>query len=278
MKAVVRRTFYPAFVFLALFGHLALIQKFPGVHPGLLATLILMPAVTVVLLLERVMPYRASWNAMDRDFWLDFVLTNLMFPVLVEGIAWSLKKAFGEGYGALWPNESPLLLQLGLALLISEFFFYWTHRWGHEHESLWRFHKIHHSSKRVYWMNAARFHPADLALNFIFYFFPLAVLGASDAVFSLVFIVNAATGLLEHGNIDFDAGILNRIFNTAQLHRWHHSVEESISKNNYGKVLSVWDQVFGTYYLPKKTQVEEVGVIENGQELRHTRFSDLFVS
>ncbi len=32
------------------------------------------------------------------------------------------------------------------------------------------------------------------------------------------------------------------------------------SHHNYGKVLSVWDQVFGTFYLPKQKQLELVGI------------------
>jgi sterol desaturase/sphingolipid hydroxylase (fatty acid hydroxylase superfamily) len=278
MRALFRLSFYPVFVVSALLGHLALIRAFPGFHPTLWASVVLMPAVGVVMALEYIVPYRKSWNQMDGEFWLDFVLTNLMFPVVVEGIAFSLKFAFGEGLGSFWPKDANIFVQLALALVIAEFFFYWIHRLGHERESMWRFHKIHHSAKRVYWMNAARFHPIDIGLNFVFYFLPLALLGAHDEIFALVFIMNAATGLLEHGNIDFDAGVLNRVFNTAQLHRWHHSVDEKISQRNYGKVLSVWDQVFGTYYLPKRSEVDGVGVIEGGQDLRHAKLSDLFIA
>jgi sterol desaturase/sphingolipid hydroxylase (fatty acid hydroxylase superfamily) len=262
MRSIFRNGFYPAFVFSALIGHLALIRAYPAMHPTLLASGVIVPAVVLVMALEQIIPYRKTWNRIDSDFWTDLLLTNLIFPVLVEGVSFLLKYGFGDGVLSIWPVHAPIFAQLILALIIGEFFFYWAHRLGHETEVLWKFHRTHHVSRRVYWMNAARFHPVDLLLNFVLYFMPLAILGAPTEVFALVFSVNAATGLLEHANIDFDAGWLNRIFNTAQLHRWHHSVDIAISQQNYGKVLSIWDQVFRTYYLPQNKHVGHVGVDE----------------
>lgn len=243
-------------------GHMALMKAFPEYHPTFLAFGVISPAVIIVIALEYLFPYRKTWNKIDQDFWMDLFLTNMLFPLLVEGISLGLKWTFGDGYGTFWPRSAPMLAQLALALLMGEFFFYWIHRLGHETSLFWKFHEFHHTPRRVYWMNAARFHPIDLIANFTFYFLPMAILGAPTEVFALVFCMNAATGLLEHANIDFDAGWLNRIFNTAQLHRWHHSVDVRISQTNYGKVLSVWDQVFGTYHLPEVGQVGEVGVHE----------------
>lgn len=262
IKKAFHHAFYPVFVISAFVGHLALIRAFPTVHPTLLASGVIIPGVTLVMLLEQLAPYRRSWNRVDQDFWSDLFLTNLIFPVLVEGISFLLKREFGEGLFTYWPNHAPIVAQVALALVIGEFCFYWAHRLGHETEALWKVHRTHHTAQRVYWMNAARFHPLDLALNFGLYFLPLAVLGAPTEVFALVFSMNAATGLLEHANIDFDAGVLNRIFNTAQLHRWHHSVDIKTSQQNYGKVLSIWDQAFGTYYHPKDKHVGHVGADE----------------
>jgi sterol desaturase/sphingolipid hydroxylase (fatty acid hydroxylase superfamily) len=262
MNSHIRKIFYPVFVASVVLGHLKLIESFPEIHPILLASGVIVPAVAIVMALEYVAPYRQNWNRVDSDFWLDLILTNGVFPVLVEGMSFGLKHAFGDGHGAFWPTQVPLLVQLALALVMGEFFFYWTHRLGHERAALWKYHRLHHTAKRVYWMNAARFHPFDLGLNFFFYLLPIAILGAPESVFALVFSINAAAGLLEHANIDFDAGWLNRIFNTAQLHRWHHSVDIETSMQNYGKVLSIWDQVFGTYYRPTDSEVGAVGVSE----------------
>ncbi len=260
----VKIIFYPFFVFSAIAAHLALIRHFPWINPLLLSGPVVLACVGVSACFERLLPYRREWNSVDADFKSDFVLTNLVFPPLVEGIEFGLKRLCGEN-GVFypwhfWPSHWPLLAQLALALFLAEFGFYWVHRWGHEWGWLWRFHLTHHTSRRLYWMNSARFHPVDLLFNFGTYFLPLALLGAPMTILALLFTLNAATGLLEHANIDFEAGILNRIFNTAQLHRWHHSVSMKESMANYGKVLSCWDQVFGTYFFPRDRDVGPLGV------------------
>lgn len=263
LKALFRYSFYPLFIAASVWGHIQLISLLPQIHPFFLASPILVVGVVLAFFLERMLPYRSQWNVADQDMYSDFVLTNLVFPPVVLGIEFGLKYLCGEnGIWAVWPLRMNMGFQVLLALVIAEFCFYWTHRLGHEFSFLWRFHRVHHASKRVYWMNSARFHPVDLFLNFFFYFLPLALLGAPAEVFALLFTINGATGLLEHANVDFEAGILNRIFNTAQLHRFHHSVKVEVSMKNYGKVLSIWDQVFGTFYFPKGESVGEVGVEE----------------
>ena len=57
-----------------------------------------------------------------------------------------------------------LLAQLPLALVVAELVEYSFHRLMHEVPWLWRFHATHHSAPRLYWLNAARFHPIDLFL------------------------------------------------------------------------------------------------------------------
>jgi sterol desaturase/sphingolipid hydroxylase (fatty acid hydroxylase superfamily) len=59
---------------------------------------------------------------------------------------------------------------------------------------------------------------------------------------------------------------LNYIFITPEIHRWHHSAEVPNGHKfsvNYGLDIILWDQIFGTYYLPiedgKPLQPEEIG-------------------
>jgi sterol desaturase/sphingolipid hydroxylase (fatty acid hydroxylase superfamily) len=77
---------------------------------------------------------------------------------------------------------------------------------------------------------------------------------------ALLVTLSATTGLLEHVNIDFAAGPLNRLFNTAELHRWHHRMDIEQAMCNFGKMLSIWDGVFGTYYLPRDREIGDVGI------------------
>ena len=72
-----------------------------------------------------------------------------------------------------------------LALVIGELGQYWVHRMQHEVPWLWRFHALHHSAPRLYWLNAARFHPFDILINNFAAIVVLVVLGASQNVLLL---------------------------------------------------------------------------------------------
>jgi hypothetical protein len=55
-------------------------------------------------------------------------------------------------------------------------------------------------------------------------------------------------------------GLLNYLFVTPEVHRWHHSAEvpEGYGYScNYGVEFSFWDMIFGTFYLPVKNGVAE---------------------
>ena len=78
----------------------------------------------------------------------------------------------------VWPTTWPLAGQLVLAVLIADLGFYWIHRISHHWEILWRFHAIHHSSERIYWLNGERRHPVNHWLEIIFDPGMVALLGA----------------------------------------------------------------------------------------------------
>jgi len=43
-------------------------------------------------------------------------------------------------------------------------------------------------------------------------------------------------------------GVLNYLFNTPGLHRWHHSRDQREGNKNYGENLMIWDLIFRTYF------------------------------
>ena len=64
----------------------------------------------------------------------------------------------------------------------------------------------------------------------------------------------------------FDFGILNFLFNTNALHRWHHSNAPSEGTQNLGRALVLWDQVFGTYYNPKdQAEPKQIGLFASSK-------------
>jgi sterol desaturase/sphingolipid hydroxylase (fatty acid hydroxylase superfamily) len=168
--------------------------------------------------------------------------------VLLAGM---LSRSLGS---PLWPSGWPLLSQLALALVVAELAQYWLHRWQHEHDALWRFHAVHHSAPRLYWLNAARFHPVDLGLLYLVGYLPLIALGAPETVIMLFTLFDAVFGMFQHSNIAMRLGPLNYVFSAGEPHRWHHSRTLAEANSNYGSNLIVWDLVFGSFFLPAGRQ------------------------
>lgn len=226
-------------------------------------------AIVAIALWERFTPNHIEWNRSHGDVVTDALhaavsalatipLARLTVDVVAIALAPALSSLVGTG---LWPAAWPLVAQLALALVIVELPQYWLHRWQHERDWLWRFHAVHHSAPRLYWLNAARFHPLDLGLLYAVGYLPLVLLGCPEIVIALFFLFDAVFGMLQHSNIHVRLGALNYVFSMAEPHRWHHSRVLEEANTNYGSNLIVWDLVFGTFALPSDREPpREIGI------------------
>ena len=55
-------------------------------------------------------------------------------------------------------------------------------------------------------------------------------------------------------------GVLNYIFNTPVVHRWHHSRIPEEGNTNYGENLMLYDVLLRTFYLPKRRPPANIGI------------------
>ncbi len=85
-------------------------------------------------------------------------------------------------------------------------------------------------------------------------------LGLKKEVLALYFVFYSINGFFQHSNIKLKFGLLNYVFSTAELHRWHHSRVTSESNTNYGNNIILWDILFGTWYCPQNRIVDELGL------------------
>jgi sterol desaturase/sphingolipid hydroxylase (fatty acid hydroxylase superfamily) len=230
-----------------------------GLAPKLLNPLLIPFAFGSVTLLERVHPYRAAWNEphggdvrTDAGYFFVTSLTVLLGVTAVGALLLPLAgRLSARAPFLVWPSHWPLSIQVALALLVAEFGHYWVHRLQHDTDVLWRFHAVHHSAPRLYWLNASRFHPVDMLLSTVAGFGSLTLLGCPQRVIALFTLVGAIHNIFQHSNVDVRLGPLNYVFSMAELHRWHHSKDVTESSANYGGHLAVWDVLFGTRFLPK---------------------------
>ena len=222
----------------------------------------------VVAVAERLIPFRADWNQSQGDILTDFLHSLLSSYLCIEIVKLGLLVALlplagslSASYGSpLWPTSWSIWAQLALAAVVIEFGCYWIHRVGHEVEFFWRFHSVHHSPERLYWLNAGRDHPVGAALTTLASLPAAIVLGVPEQCMALYFVLQSIHGLFQHANIDVRLGPLNWIFSMAELHRWHHSKKLEEANTNYGLTLICWDVVFGTRILPNSRGPEVIGI------------------
>lgn len=146
--------------------------------------------------------------------------------------------------------SAPLWLQIILVVLWIEFAAWGSH-WGHHRfRALWALHAMHHSPEHMHTMNNFRFHPLNHVLNHLAMILPPLLVGINPDAILVYSAMSLPVLLLQHTNVAFDFGRLNLLFNTNDLHRWHHSAQPSEGVMNLGRTLVLWDQIFGTYLRP----------------------------
>lgn len=272
MQAILSRTLFPV----AVFGSF-LIFLYTRHVGGNIELAMLLSGVSVVILstlLERLTPFRQEWNAPQGDLATDLlstgVLVGLTEPLLKAAAPVALVALYGltqtVGGWRLFPTALPFLVQVLLAMLIAEFGSYWSHRWHHGNRRLWWLHALHHSSERLYTLNNFRFHPLNHALNYLFGIFPLMLLGVPVDVLLGYLALTQPVLMLQHANLPLRNGILNYVFSTNEVHRWHHSSLPDEGNSNYGRALLLWDMVFGTFrYRPDADAPQRIGLFASSR-------------
>lgn len=208
-----------------------------------------------LFVLEQIMPHERVWNENDGQTFANIAHTLTSKGVVqaavvfstVIGISSYVTSAAEPGYG-IWPRSWPMGIQVLLAIAVAELGLYWGHRLAHEWPWLWRFHAVHHSVTRLWIVNTGRFHFVDSFKSIALGVAILLALGAPMEVLIWLSAITAFVGMLTHCNVDMKFGALSWLFNTPELHRWHHSKDLREGNKNYSENIMLWDHVFDTYY------------------------------
>jgi sterol desaturase/sphingolipid hydroxylase (fatty acid hydroxylase superfamily) len=228
--------------------------------------------IIAMIALERWMPHEHEWTRSDGQIFADIAHTisskgtvQLLFLFsAVIGLAEWVKPMVDQGPGLLgvqlWPLGWPLWAQVCLGVVAAEFGLYWAHRLAHQTPVIWRLHAIHHSVKKLWFVNTGRFHVMDSVFKIALSFGVLLLLGAPMEVVKWLSAITAFIGMMTHCNIEMRFGWLNYVFNTPELHRWHHSKVLDEGNRNYGENVIIWDLVFGTYYNEARRPPVDIGM------------------
>jgi sterol desaturase/sphingolipid hydroxylase (fatty acid hydroxylase superfamily) len=269
---IIPRIVYPVLVFGGIVVHLWAVMQGWNMY---LATLCpMLTAAGIITLLEFCYPYSKNWYANKNDFGNDLAFMTLVQIALPTILSFFISitlletfKANDFSFKGLWPHSWPMLAQGILMLFIADFLGYWVHRFAHTWSLLWRFHAVHHSPHKLYWVNVGRFHPIEKTYQYLFSTLPFLVIGVHLEVLSIYFVIYGINGFFQHCNIDVKLGPLNYVFSGPELHHWHHSKKIKESNNNYGNTLIIYDLMFGTYFLPKERDVGDLGLLNRNYPL-----------
>ena len=222
-----------------------------ALHMGWSNLLLLLGGLLLVLgwfaLWEWRRPYREDWRAQPADrrrdalFALALLVTDALADLLIRGLVVQLNAA-GAGPAA----TLPLWLAVPLAALLGEFGDYWLHRLKHRGGWLWRVHFVHHRPTALNVTNNFTTHPLDLLLRKTVHVLPLWLAGFDAQAIALAGLFSQTQSFATHANTRGTLGWLNYLIGSAELHRWHHSVNVAEALN-FGTALPLWDQLFGTY-------------------------------
>jgi sterol desaturase/sphingolipid hydroxylase (fatty acid hydroxylase superfamily) len=152
----------------------------------------------------------------------------------------------------------PVWFQVSLLLLSISFVRYWIHRVQHTVPFLWELHAYHHRVTDLQATNTFVSHPIDFALRNVVVYLVLGIIGFNPLALLIAVPASGIPGTFSHCGGDVKGGLLNFLFVTPEVHRWHHSakVPEGYGYScNYGVEFSFWDIIFGTFYLPQRNGV-----------------------
>ncbi|MAF68386.1 MAG: sterol desaturase [Micavibrio sp.] len=238
-------------------------------HPLIFFNVAYLILAVTLLFLERWMPHEPLWLPPDGQIWADIghTLTSkgTVQAILIFGGVIGLSeliKPVSVPMDALWPREWPMAAQVVLGLVVAEFGLYWAHRVAHEWPPLWPYHAVHHSVKKLWIVNTGRFHFIDSLISIVLGSGVLFATGAPLEVIQWLSAITAFIGMLTHCNVEMRFGVLSWVFNTPELHRWHHSKDLSEGDKNYGENVMLWDWIFFSHYNQKRRPPLDIGIKE----------------
>jgi len=215
---------------------------------------VFLSAVTIILVLERLLPVDPKQPTFSVGFlqdsvWLVLALafTGSAVAVYSEG----LKKLFETHLNFLTVKNMehlPEAARMGLSVLLSDFLAWFQHWLKHKVPWFWQFHAVHHSQRQMNLFTDLRFHYMEYLISRPIVLLPLLIFQI-DTVHIIGFgLVSTWQTRFYHASIRINLGFLRFIFVTPQSHRVHHSIEDKHRDRNFGVMFSFWDRLFGTQH------------------------------
>lgn len=221
-----------------------------------ITTGILICWIILMIVWERVRPFRKGLPLLREGIWVDIIwytliqsyfLKIIIFDYIIQpaqhAIDWS-----DYQFVSRWP----IAVQVLFFVVTHDLYIYLFHRFQHANKYFWRTHEAHHSAKEVDFIAGSRSNALEIMINQTIEFLPIFILGADPAVLPIKALLDAMFGMFIHANIDVKLGKWKYLFNSPELHLWHHANYQEVFHANFSTKFATWDYLFGTIYDPNK--------------------------
>jgi sterol desaturase/sphingolipid hydroxylase (fatty acid hydroxylase superfamily) len=219
-----------------------------------LTAILLTTWMVCIIIMERLFPYRKGLPFFREGFWIDLVWYTLIQSfflkiIIFDYIILPISKAI-DWTPYQFIKEWSVTTQVLFFVITHDFYIYWFHRLQHANKYLWRTHEAHHSGKEVDFLQGSRSHAVEILINQTIEFLPIVVLGAAPEVLPIKLMLDGMFGMFIHANINIQLGKLKYLFNSPELHLWHHANYPEVFHANFSTKFAIWDYIFGTVYFP----------------------------
>jgi sterol desaturase/sphingolipid hydroxylase (fatty acid hydroxylase superfamily) len=158
--------------------------------------------------------------------------------------------AAASHHGLLNRQTIPFAIRCIIAVLLLDLLRYGQHYMYHAAAVLWRVHQVHHADPDYDWSTSLRFHPGEVLLSQGIYLAAIVILGPPAAAVFFLELADVTQNIFVHANVALPLWIdarLRRLLITPDMHRIHHSGDQSDQNSNFGTIFPWWDKLFGTY-------------------------------
>lgn len=224
---------------------------------------------------------------------LFYITKRLMMPLLLIPAGAVFVVAVGYGTNqlvtTLFQINAPLMqgptpwwvlvLFTASMLLAYDISYYLYHVAQHRFPFLWELHKVHHSAEVLVGITKDRVHPLDELMNRMWdgvipgICFGLWSVFALDPVEVTVFGINVYVmrnllmmDFVRHTHYKISFGPLDNVILSPHWHQLHHSADPRHYDKNFGLLLSIWDRMFGTAFVPDPKEDMKFGLIDRDKD------------
>ena len=211
---------------------------------------------------ERHQPLKHLW--FNLAWYILYTLISLSFQAIGFGAIIMIMQGWLNGPLIDLPVPQNAWVYGLLALLyflVTDFFYYWFHRWQHKTAFLWEQHKFHHSEESLNVTSSRRVHWLEDPLLLLFLGLPMGLLfGFNGLALGLLTFAEILWLQFIHMNLRLPLGWFSCVVTGPQYHRIHHSFQDEHLDKNFAAFFPLWDIVFGSYHHPRRHEFPATGL------------------